>query len=115
MKKVRVNQRLSFFFQTAFSLCPKCYTSSPRAIGTLVPEKKIFKGFLQYIREGGQLGNVTKIRRTNFRPQYPFKLHVNLVYIGPVVSEEKTFEEFSLNAFVKQVTPVAGPFLTTGL
>ena len=32
-----------------------------------------------------------------------------------VVSEEKTFEEFSPYEYVKQVAPVAGPFLVPGL
>ena len=39
----------------------------------------------------------------------------NLALIVPVVSEEKTFKEFSLDKYVKQVTPGAGPFLTPGL
>ena len=31
------------------SMHPHCYRPSPKAIGLLVPEKKIFKGFLPYM------------------------------------------------------------------
>ena len=40
----------------------------------------------------------------------------NLALIGPVVSEENTFEKiFLIWVYVKQVTPGAGPFLAPGL
>ena len=38
-----------------------------------------------------------------------------LALSGTVVSEEKTFETFTLWVYEKQVTPRAGPFLTPGL
>ena len=37
------------FFQTLLGPCLQCCIPIPRAIGPLVPEKKSFKGFLQYI------------------------------------------------------------------
>ena len=46
IKKVKVNQRLSFF-QPLLGPCPQCCIPSP--IGPLVPEKKIFEGFLPYM------------------------------------------------------------------
>ena len=43
-----VNQ-MSFFSQFSMGLCPQYCIPSPRAIGPLVLEKKIFKGFLSYM------------------------------------------------------------------
>ena len=48
VKKVKVNPDSSFE-QTWWGLHPQCYILSPKAIDLLVPEKKIFKGFLSYM------------------------------------------------------------------
>ena len=37
---------------------------------------------------GGHLGHVTQMPRTNFRPPYPRRLHIDLALIGQVVFEE---------------------------
>ena len=39
----------SSFVQTWYGPHPQCYIPSPKAIGLLVPEKEIFKGFLPYM------------------------------------------------------------------
>ena len=48
VKKVKVNPDSSFV-ETRQGPHPQCYIPSPKAIGLLVPEKKIFKGVLPYM------------------------------------------------------------------
>ena len=56
---------------------PRCYIPSFVEICLLVPEKKIFEGFLPYFYgRGGHLGHVTGMPRTNFRSPYPRILHI---------------------------------------
>ena len=52
-------------------------------IGLLVPEKKIFEGFLSYMDCGGHLGHVTQMPRTNFRSPYPRRLHIKFGFDWP--------------------------------
>ena len=86
IKEVKVNPRSSFF-QTLSGPCQICIPS-PRASGPLVPEKKIFKGFLLY--KG--LGQVTQMLGTNFHSLGPWRLHMN-DFDWPSSSEKKKFEE----------------------
>ena len=55
---------------------PQCYKLSFVEIGLPVPEKKIFKGFFTIYGNGGHLGHVTQMPRTNFRSSYPGRLHI---------------------------------------
>ena len=48
VKRVKVNPDSSFV-QTWYGPHPHCYIPSPKAIGLLVQEKEIFKGFLPYM------------------------------------------------------------------
>ena len=48
IKKVKVKLDLSFV-QTWYRPQPQCYIPSPKAIGLLVPENKVLKGFLPYM------------------------------------------------------------------
>ena len=52
-------------------------------MGPLVPEKKIFEGFLTINGHGGHLGHVTQMPRSNFRPPYPRKLHIKFGFNWP--------------------------------
>ena len=54
----------------------------------------------------------TQMQRT-FVPPTHWSSMWNFAYVGPVVSETM-FEEFSIWVYVKQVTPLEGPFLTPG-
>ena len=72
----RLTEGYNFFFQTLLGPCPKCCILSLRAIGPLVPEKKIFqylKGIVYQVAyicyliftiygRCGHLGHVTQIR-----------------------------------------------------
>ena len=54
-------------------------------------EEDFFKVFTIY-GHGGHLGHVTRTVYTTFRFPDPWRLHMKFGYIGPVVSEEKSFE-----------------------
>ena len=49
VKKLTFLLNMSSFFQTLLGPCHQCCILSPRAIVPLVPERKIFKGFLPYM------------------------------------------------------------------
>ena len=55
-------------------------------------EEDFIKGFTIFGHRG-HLGHVTQEWQTNFCSPSPLKLHIKSGLIGPVVSEEKTFEE----------------------
>ena len=93
-KKVRVNLRSSFF-ETLLGPCPQWCIPSPRAIGPLVLEKKIFKGFLPFMGVTAILGMWPNARccEQTFVPPTHWGSIWNLAMTGRVVSEKKTFEE----------------------
>ena len=70
--------------------------SKPKGYGPLVPERKIFKGFLSYMGMAATFDHVTQMRQANFHSLYPLRLLVVFGFDWPRVSEEKMFEEFSL-------------------
>ena len=61
-------------------------------ISLLVPEKKIFKGFLTIYGHGDHLGHVTSIMSSDFYFLVPESFHKKLVQIGKVVSEKIRFD-----------------------
>ena len=72
------------------SRSPQYYIPSFVEIGSLVPEKKIFEGFLPYMN-GSYLGHVTSIILLIFILMY-LKVYIqNLAKNGPVISEKSMF------------------------
>ena len=54
---------------------PQCYIPSFVEIGPLVPEKKIFEGFLPYMDVAAILVNVTSIMSSDFHFLVPESFH----------------------------------------
>ena len=74
---------------------PGCLIPSFVEIGLLVPQKKIFEGFLPYM---GHLGHVTSVMLSDFHFD-PKAFIQNLVQIGTVVSEKIHFEFLYVHDF----------------
>ena len=53
---------------------PRCHIPSFVEIGSPVPEKKVFEGFLPY------MGVAVKMPRTKFRSPYPRRLHIKFSF-----------------------------------
>ena len=71
---------------------PRSYIPSFVEIGLLVPEKKIFKGFLPYVGMAAILVIGPASCRQIFISLYLKAFYKNLVQIGKVVSEKIRFE-----------------------
>ena len=71
---------------------PGCYIPSFVEIGLLVPQKKIFEGFLPYMGVSAILVTLPALCYQIFISVYPKALIQNLVQIGTVVSEKILFE-----------------------
>ena len=71
---------------------PRCYKPSFLEIGLPVPEKKIFKGFLQYVDMAAILVMGPDSCHQIFVSLYLKAFIQNLVQIGEVVSEKILFE-----------------------
>ena len=80
----------SSFEQTMMGRISQCYIPSFVAIGLLVPEKKILKGFT-ICRHGCHLCHVISIILINFISMYIKAYIQNLVRNGPLVSEKSKF------------------------
>ena len=81
-KKVKVNPRSSFE-QTLFGPSPQCYTPSPKVIGHLVQEKKIFEGFLLYMCMVAILVRWPISFEQTFIPPIPLRLHMKFGFDWP--------------------------------
>ena len=71
---------------------PGCYIPSNREIGSLVPEKKIFEGFLPFMGVVAILVMCSASCHQIFISIYLKALIQNLVQIGTVVSKKIQFE-----------------------
>ena len=74
VKKVKVNPRSSFE-QILLGLSPQCNIPSPKVIGSLVPKKKIFKGFSPDMSVAATLVMWPRLHKTNFCSPIPLRLH----------------------------------------
>ena len=83
-------QPRSPFIFTWWYWISNCYIPSFQAIGQVVLEK-IFLG-LPYNGQGGHLGHMLGPNNVNFLLPFTWRLQWNSIEIGPVVSEEKSFE-----------------------
>ena len=84
-KNIKVHPRSSFE-QILLGPSPQCCIPSPKVIGPLVPEKKIFKWFLPYIYiYMGVAAILVMWPRpwTNFRSPIPLRLHMKFGFDWP--------------------------------
>ena len=82
--------------------CPRCYILSFMQIGPAVPEKKIFEGFLPYMGMVAILVMWPGSHMQTFVPPSHGGATWNLTSIGPVVQEEKVFENVNTRHTDKQ-------------
>ena len=92
VKKVNVNL-MSSFFQKLLGPCPQCCIPSPTSLGLSFPEKKIFKGFLIYMNMAAILVLWPRCGEQTFLTQAHRGFIWNLTLNGPVVSDEKLFDD----------------------
>ena len=71
----------------------QCYIPSHKVIGPLVPEKKIFEGFLPYMGMSAILVMWPRPREQTFVPPSHWGSIWNLALISPAVLEKKIFEK----------------------
>ena len=81
----------------------------------MVPENKIFKGYLPYMAMAAILVMWPRSGEQTFVPLNYSGSIWYLALIGPVVSEKKTDDEFPYMSLCKTVTTGVGPFFTPGL
>ena len=91
IKYAKINQKSSFE-QILMSPKPQCYTPRPKVTGPLVPEKKIFEGFLPYMGMAAILVMWPRCPEQTFVPPTHGGSTWNLALIGPAVLEKKIFE-----------------------
>ena len=87
IKMVNVNPVSSFEHIRSY-LSTRCCILSFKAIGLLVPKKKIFEDFT-ISGSGSHLGHVTQNIWTNFHPNSPWRLNMKFGFNRPSVFWEK--------------------------